>query len=84
MRYIVIGLALIGFAAGATVRLKVLVSLLVLLFAGSIIFSVSYGCGFLNAALTIFTVQVVVQAGYFVGSVVRSILARIDGGRWAL
>jgi hypothetical protein len=84
MRDIVIGLALIGFAAGVTVRLRALILLLVLLVAGSIIFSMLYGFGFLETALTIMAFQVVVQASYFIGSVARAILARIDGRRWAI
>lgn len=80
----VIGLAVIGFAAGATVRLKVLILLLVTLFAGSIIISAGYGLSFAEATLKIVATQVAVQTSYFIGSLARAVLARVGGGSFEL
>ena len=54
-------------------RLKILLSIIGLLLVASIIFSLSRGFSFLETALTIMAVQSIVQAGYFMGLVVRAV-----------
>ena len=68
----VIAIALLGFVAGLVVRLNILIAILILLLLLSVGYSIANHFGFLQAALTIMGVQVVVQASYFVGLVVRS------------
>jgi hypothetical protein len=75
MRDAAIALAILGFAVGFGFRLKILLSLLGLLLVASIIFSLSRGFTFVNTALTIMAVQSIVQASYFVGLVVRALVA---------
>jgi hypothetical protein len=70
-----IALAISGFAVGTAFRLKVLLLVLALLLVASIVFSVSWGFGFLDAALTIMAVQGIVQGSYFLGLVFRAALA---------
>jgi hypothetical protein len=70
-----IALAILGFAVGVAFRLKILLSILGLLLVASITFSLSRGFTFLDTALTIMAVQSIVQSGYFLGLVVRAVVA---------
>jgi hypothetical protein len=69
-----IALAILGFAVGIVFRLKVLLLVLALLLVVSMVFSLSWGFGFLDTALTIMAAQGIVQGSYFLGLVVRAVL----------
>jgi hypothetical protein len=75
MGYAAMALAILGLALGLTFRLKVLLSVLSLLVIPSVIFAVGQGWSFLYTLLTIMAVQTIVQSAYFVGILVRSIMA---------
>lgn len=69
-----IALAILGLAVGLAFRLKVLLPILALLLVVSILFSVIRGLTFLDAALTIMAAQSIVQGGYFLGLIARTLL----------
>ena len=75
MEYFAVGLAVLGAAVGIVFRWKVLLPIIVLLLSASIIFSISRGLSFLDAALMVFVAQAILQSGYFVGLLVRPIIA---------
>jgi hypothetical protein len=75
MGYAVISLAILGFAVGVVFRLKVLLSILALLFLVSVLFSLGRGFSFLDTALTIMVVQTILQGSYFLGLVARAFFA---------
>jgi hypothetical protein len=75
MEYSAIGLAVLGAAVGLVFRLKVLLPIIGLLLSASIIFSISRGLSFLDAALMVIVAQAILQSGYFVGLLVRLIIA---------
>ena len=70
-----IALAILGVAVGVAFRLKILLSILALLLVVSVAFSIARGFTFLDTALTIMAVQSIVQGCYFLGLVVRAVLA---------
>jgi len=72
MEYATIALALLGFAIGAVFRFSVLLATLMLLLLLSIGFAIAYRLSLLDAALAIMGVQIIVQASYFLGLVVRA------------
>lgn len=72
MGYAAISLAILGLAIGVVFRLKVLLSILALLFLVSIVFSLARGFNFLDTALTIMIVQTILQGSYFLGLVARA------------
>jgi hypothetical protein len=78
MGYAAIVLAILGFVIGAAFRLKVLLPVLALLLVISFIFAITQGFDFLHTALTIIEAQSIVQVGYFLGAVARSV---VDGMR---
>lgn len=75
MEYSAIGLAVLGAAVGIVFRLKVLLPIIGLLLSASIIFSISRGLSFLDAALMVIVAQAILQSSYFVGLLVRLIIA---------
>jgi hypothetical protein len=74
MVYAAIALAIVGAAVGLAFRLKILLPVLALLLVVSILFSLERGFGFLDTALTIMAVQIILQASYFLGLVIRAVL----------
>jgi hypothetical protein len=70
-----IALAVLGFAVGVVFRLKTLLPILGLLLIVSIAFSLAHGFTFLDAVLTVMAAQSIVQASYFLGLVVRALVA---------
>ena len=74
MVYAAIALAMVGAAVGLAFRLKILLPVLALLLVVSILFSLERGFDFLDTALTIMVVQTILQAGYFLGLVIRAVL----------
>ena len=78
MGYAALALAITGFALGVRVRMKVLLPILLLLLFASIILSIARGLSVVDAVLMVFLVQATVQWAYFLGLVVRGILAVIQ------
>jgi hypothetical protein len=70
-----VALAIMGFAVGVLFRLKILLLILALLLMASIVFSLTRGFTFLDTALTIMAAQTIVQGSYFLGLVVRAVVA---------
>ncbi len=70
-----IALAILGGAVGAVFRLKVLLSIVVLLLLASVVFSVARGFSFLDTALTIMAAQTILQTSYFLGLVARNLFS---------
>lgn len=75
VEYFAVGLAVLGAAVGIIFRWKVLLPIIGVLLCASIIFSISRGLSFLDAALVVIDAQAVLQGGYFVGLLVRPIIA---------
>ena len=76
MGYAIAALAAIGCAVGVVFRLKILLPILAILLVVSVLFSVSRSYGITDAFLTIVLAQIVVQAGYFLGVVIRAYFSR--------
>jgi hypothetical protein len=77
MGYAALVLAMMGFAIGTRFRIKVLLPVLVVLLLVSIATSVARGFSILEAALTVFVVQTIVQCSYFAGLLARVILSAV-------
>ncbi len=75
MGYAIAALAVMGLAVGVVFRLKVLLPILATLLIVSVGVAITRSYGFIDALLTIFLVQVIVQAGYFSGVVIRAYFA---------
>jgi hypothetical protein len=73
MEYFAVGLAVVGAAVGIAFRWKVLLPIIGLLPFASIIFSISHGFGFRDAAIVVIATQVILQGGYLVGLIIRPI-----------
>jgi hypothetical protein len=73
MEYLAVGLAVIGAAVGIAFRWKVLLPIIGLLPFASIIFSISHGFSFRDAAIVVIATQVILQGGYFLGLLIRPI-----------
>ena len=58
-------------SVGAIFRSKVLLPIVAVLLCASIIFSISHGLRFRDAALVVIAAQVILQGGYFVGLLIR-------------
>jgi hypothetical protein len=67
------GSAVIGVGAGLAFRWKVLLPVIVLLPLAAITFSASRGFSYKDAAIVTFVAEGILQAGYFVGLLTRSI-----------
>jgi len=77
MGYAILALAIVGFALGVRVRMKVLLPILLLLLFASIILSTARGLAVVDAVLMVFLVQAIVQWAYFLGLVARGAFAVI-------
>jgi hypothetical protein len=73
MIYSAMGLAVIGVGAGLAFRWKVLLPIIVLLPLAAITFSASRGFSYKDAAIVTFVAEGMLQAGYVVGLMTRSI-----------
>lgn len=72
MGFTVIALAVFGFAVGVVFRLKVLLPILAVTLVGSVIFALISRYGSVDTILTVFIVQIIIQGGYFFGTIARS------------
>ncbi len=79
MGYVIAALAAVGCAVGLVFRLKVLLPILATLLIASVIFAISHGYGIVDTLLTVIVVQIIVQAGYFLGILIRTYFARSGG-----
>ena len=70
-----IALVILGFAVGVVFRLKILLLILALVLVASVVFSVHRDFSFLDTTLTIMAAQSIVQASYFLGLMVRAVVA---------
>jgi hypothetical protein len=77
MTYFAVGLAVIGAAAGLAFRWKVLLPVIVLLPFAAIILSVSHSLDLENAVIIVLVAEAILQGGYFVGLLIRSIAAAV-------
>jgi hypothetical protein len=75
MVYAAITLAILGGAVGIAFRLKVFLPVVALLLLVTIVFSVAHSFTFLHTALTIMAAQAILQASYFMGLVIRSVVS---------
>ena len=78
MGYAALALAITGFALGTRFRFKVLLPVLLALLLVSIIFSIARGLPVVDAVLTVFLAQAIVQWAYFVGLIARRVFALIQ------
>ncbi len=79
MGYVIAALAAIGCAVGVVFRLKVLLPILAFLLVASTVYAVSHGYGAVDTLLTAVTVEITIQAGYFLGILIRTYFARKGG-----
>jgi hypothetical protein len=73
MIYSAVGLAVIGVAAGLAFRWKVLLPVIALLPVAAIISSVSRGLSHKDTVIVVLAAEAILQGGYFVGLLIRSI-----------
>ncbi|HEX2652616.1 MAG TPA: hypothetical protein VHN11_03090 [Xanthobacteraceae bacterium] len=79
--YIAVGLSVVGFVVGLTLRLRVFLIFVGLVLIASIIYSIDAGFGFFRTFLNIMTAEAILQGGYFAGLVARSMFSR--HGLWS-
>jgi hypothetical protein len=75
MAYAAIGLSIVGFAVGLTLRLRALLLFVGVVLVGSIVFSIGAGHGFLSTLLTVILAQTILQSSYFIGLAVRTYIS---------
>jgi hypothetical protein len=73
MIYSVVGLAVIGAAAGLAFRWKVLLPIIVLLPFAAIVFSISRGVSHVDSVIVVLVAEAILQGGYFAGLLIRFI-----------
>ena len=73
MQYIAI--ALVGWAIGATFRLRFLLGVIVLLLVVSLVYSLSHSFGLWDTLLIVMVSQAVLQVSYFLGLASRGIFS---------
>ena len=82
MIYYVVGLAVIGAAAGLAFRWKVLLPVIALLPLVAIIFSVSRGLNHKDTAIVVIVAEAVLQGGYFAGLLIRFVSTASTRSAW--
>jgi hypothetical protein len=75
VEYFAVGSAVLGAMVGIIFRWKVLLPIIGVLLCASIIFSISRGLSFLDAALMVIVAQAVLQTSYFAGLLARHVIA---------
>lgn len=75
MIYFAVGLALLGTAIGLVFRWKVLLPLIILVPFAAVIFSVAREASFEDAAIIVLGAEAILQGGYFLGLLIRSLAA---------
>jgi hypothetical protein len=74
MGYAAVALAVLGFATGLAFRLQFLLPILAALLVISTVVATAQGFGILHSALTVILAQTIMQSGYFLGIVGRSVV----------
>jgi hypothetical protein len=79
--YTAVGLSVVGFIVGLTLRFRALLFFVGLVLIAAIVYSIDAGFGFLRTLLNIITAETLLQVGYFVGVAARTIFLR--NGLWS-
>ena len=79
--YTAVGLSVVGFIVGLTLRFRALLFFVGLVLIAAIVYSIDAGFGFLRTLLNIITAEALLQVGYFVGVAARTIFLR--NGLWS-
>lgn len=74
--YIAVGLSVIGFVVGLTLRLRTFLLFVGLVLVAAIVYSVDAGMGFFSTFLNIMTAEAILQGSYFAGLVARNFFSR--------
>jgi hypothetical protein len=81
--YTAVGLSVVGFVVGLTLRLRTLLLFVGLVLIAAIVYSVDAGFEFFGTFLNIMTAEAILQGSYFVGLVVRNFFSG-NGLRYTL
>lgn len=81
--YTAVGLSVVGFVVGLTLRLRTFLLFVGLVLIASIVYSINAGLGFFSTFLNIMTAEALLQGSYFVGLVVRNFFSG-NGLRYTL
>ena len=79
--YTAVGLSVIGFVVGLTLRFRALMVLVGLVLIAAIVYSIDAGFGFFSTLLNIMTGEAILQVGYFAGVAARTYFSR--NGLWS-
>jgi hypothetical protein len=70
--YTVVGLSVVGFVVGLTLRLRTFLLFVGLVLIAAIVYSIGAGFGFFSTFLNIVAAEAILQGSYFAGLVVRN------------
>jgi hypothetical protein len=79
--YTAVGLSVLGFVVGLTLRFRALMVLVGLVLIAAIAYSIDAGFGFFRTLLNIMTGEAILQVGYFVGVAARTSFSK--NGLWS-
>jgi hypothetical protein len=81
--YTAVGLSVVGFVVGLTLRLSTFLVFVGLVLIAAIVYSIDAGFGFFSTLLNIMVAEAILQGSYFVGLVARNFLSG-NGLRYTL
>ena len=81
--YTAVGLSVVGFVVGLTLRLSTFLVFVGLVLIAAIAYSIDAGFGFFSTLLNIMVAEAILQGSYFVGLVVRNFFSG-NGLRYTL
>ena len=81
--YTAVGLSVVGFVVGLTLRLSTFLVFVGLVLIAAIVYSIDAGFGFFSTLLNIMAAEAILQGSYFVGLVVRNFFSG-NGLRYTL
>jgi hypothetical protein len=79
--YTAVGLSVVGFIIGLTLRFRALLLLVGVVLIAAIVYSIGAGLGFFRTLLNIVTGEALLQVGYFAGVAARTCFSR--NGLWS-
>jgi hypothetical protein len=79
--YTAVGLSVVGFVVGLTLRFRALLIFVGLVLIASIVYSIEAGVGFFSTFLNIMTAEAILQGSYFAGLAARTLFWR--NGLWS-
>jgi hypothetical protein len=79
--YAAVGLSVVGFVVGLTLRFRALLIFVGLVLIASIVYSIQAGYGFFSTFLNIMTAEAILQGSYFAGLAARTFFWR--NGLWS-